>query len=736
MTSEQPPTSETDGGPRKRRRIQLACGTCRSRKTKCDGTRPICSPCRTRGVEASCSYDNATLPSQRFVMNLSRFIQISHNEPTSSDTARSPNQHLKLSNPEPAFDALGTATSPSSHAEVRYGNSSTIAFSSSLRKATCEGQHSSDSSFEGRDGGIHGLEITKQPDQGAFLLPPRHIADDFLRCYWEFMHPLFPIWHRPSFDRWYQRIWEPQDAPVDDNNLDRMIMYSTLNVMLALGCRFSTIVPPRDRIASADDIYKRSRKLLTFDILDSMHLTLVQLLLLMGTYLQSARHADRFWNVIGLAIRVAQGLGLHTEQSPSEVKSQRDIEMRRRVWHTCVLLDRLSAMSFGCPTMVAQAKSSTAIPAMIDDDFLLEYGIGTQPSQLPSRMALFVYSLRLFDILDEILTTCYPIRPSTSSQPDDQHTPHLMNDILRLNGALDVLYEDIPSYLKPEDSARSVDPHPEHVTLQKNVFRSRFLYVRILLFRPILLKEVQRKRKGRSRLSERFKPTLQESLETRSCTLCIETALTLVTHISETKESLYGSSAWHSVYLTFAAAMILVAGRLCDFNSSEISQDSIKRSWSIAFDILTHYQAQVPAASRAFSVLEASIRQNGKSNFTSTQSQMHEKEVPSFTTQMNEIPNHTPELLSARQTEATSPDSLGSTKLSQNAVLQLYPGTNAPILDQNCPLPVSDTVSALPFQVHGMDNFGPIDDLWFTQNFVESNWFDAAKDWDQGGLFF
>ncbi|KAL4863632.1 hypothetical protein BDV12DRAFT_201889 [Aspergillus spectabilis] len=34
-----------------RKRLVLACDTCRSRRTKCDGQRPSCNPCCVRGLD-------------------------------------------------------------------------------------------------------------------------------------------------------------------------------------------------------------------------------------------------------------------------------------------------------------------------------------------------------------------------------------------------------------------------------------------------------------------------------------------------------------------------------------------------------------------------------------------------------------------------------------------------------------------------------------------------------------
>lgn len=52
---------------RKRRRTQLACNSCRQRKTACNGDRPSCSSCIRRGVQDSCSYEEATVGSKASV---------------------------------------------------------------------------------------------------------------------------------------------------------------------------------------------------------------------------------------------------------------------------------------------------------------------------------------------------------------------------------------------------------------------------------------------------------------------------------------------------------------------------------------------------------------------------------------------------------------------------------------------------------------------------------------------
>lgn len=67
---------------------------------------------------------------------------------------------------------------------------------------------------------------------------------------------------------------------------------------------------------------------------------------------------------------------------------------------------RLLAMASGRSPML-QGPWNVQLPSIIDDEYLLEEGTGFQPADIPSRMNLFVYSLQLFDIMEEILSTFY-----------------------------------------------------------------------------------------------------------------------------------------------------------------------------------------------------------------------------------------------------------------------------------------------------------------------------------------
>lgn len=241
----------------------------------------------------------------------------------------------------------GLATLVGGNDQSLFGSSSTVAFMKNIFPTPS--RRASQSPHEPVPH-PQGASAQKRPERlpqwasEAAVLPRRRNADDFLACYWEFTHPLFPVLHKPSFLKQYQALWtndqEPEVRDLDSLGLEELIFTATLNLVFALGCMFSNLVAPAQKNSMSDEFYQKSRHLLLFEVLDSTSLSLVQMMCLTGVYLQSTQHANRCWNSVGLAIRVAQSLGLHLNEVAGKKIPQLEREMRRRVWHTCVNLDR------------------------------------------------------------------------------------------------------------------------------------------------------------------------------------------------------------------------------------------------------------------------------------------------------------------------------------------------------------------------------------------------------------
>lgn len=189
------------------------------------------------------------------------------------------------------------------------------------------------------------ISLTELDTLEAYSLPPRGLADQLLGLYHKRIYGLYPFIHWHSVQYAYQLLWTS-----DAGNSERMpdiglggadcsprVLYSALNIMFALGLHFSNDALGR-REKMSRTFFGRTCQLCRMDTTERPSLALVQTLLLRAQYLQSTNMPNQCWNIVGLACRVAQGLGLHISRE-NEMGSELEVEIRRRVWHQCTLLD-------------------------------------------------------------------------------------------------------------------------------------------------------------------------------------------------------------------------------------------------------------------------------------------------------------------------------------------------------------------------------------------------------------
>ncbi|KAF7528987.1 hypothetical protein G7054_g9982 [Neopestalotiopsis clavispora] len=217
----------------------------------------------------------------------------------------------------------------------------------------------------------HGQAQTRARSQGFmdraysdnYSLPPRSLADHLLNRFWEKVYYLYPVFHKPAFEDAYRHLWEAQGernnaserfpdvglGSPPDGGAHTMLFQCALNIIFAIGVSFSDI-PPAEKEAAARTFFLRAKSFIGLDMLDINNIGLAQVMLLVTVFLQSTPFPSRCWYAIGIACRVAQGLGLHTYK-PRRGESQLETEISRRTWQGCVILDMTVSMTLGRPAM-------------------------------------------------------------------------------------------------------------------------------------------------------------------------------------------------------------------------------------------------------------------------------------------------------------------------------------------------------------------------------------------------
>ncbi|GAT23331.1 fungal specific transcription factor [Aspergillus luchuensis] len=308
-----------------------------------------------------------------------------------------------------------------------------------------------------------------------FTLPPRSLADHLLNCFLDRVACIYPFFDRPSFEKAYDNLWKSERDGMNklpdmhiglggrsDSSPKSIVLHCALNGMFALGCHFSDL-PLQEREATAHSFFLRCKRFVGLDLLEIHTVGVVQTLLIVALYLQSSPYPSRCWNAIGLACRLAQGLGLHETNKGSSM-TVLEAEVRRRTWHGCVMLDVFVSMTHGRPSMTSHL---SPIP--------LPFATG---KDVPLTMGFYVATIKLYRILDRILSDVYNMWRGRFNEESKRSTPWSegnFDSLLELERQLQSFKDTLPPYLSWSASSRP-ECHIEEsdiIERQRNILQSR-----------------------------------------------------------------------------------------------------------------------------------------------------------------------------------------------------------------------------------------------------------------------
>ncbi|KAF7125672.1 hypothetical protein CNMCM5793_001911 [Aspergillus hiratsukae] len=441
-----------------------------------------------------------------------------------------------------------------------------------------------------------------------YVLPPRKTADSLMDVYWCFVFPLYPLVDSIHLRAEYSKLWTGETLDSDEN----MIM-CTFNVIFALACQLADFIPPEEREASSDAFFSRAKDLLHFNLWHSGSAGLIQCLLLMAQYLQSTDSAHQCWIVTGLAIRNAQSLGLHLPQTIARLPSFQEQQLARKIWHGCVLMDRVISMTFGRPAMISKAScGSVPLPATVDEEYIPAAlgGEVRQPADRPSVMAFYAKSLELYEILNDILLSLY--KPVPEENPEDiydfyfnQGPDEGERTIFELDRALTKWTRNLPPHLRGDVSSKPEDAVFYH---QSVVLRARFLHVRMLLFRPILSKYCTARDITPHDPLISLNDSFPQRVAQQCSIICVKVAQEVIEliHSNLPADGTTGPlpAWWYNILYVYTAATVLIAGRLRSAILEEVTETAITRSWNCALEILRSYHSYSSSARRCVAALE------------------------------------------------------------------------------------------------------------------------------------
>ena len=304
-----------------------------------------------------------------------------------------------------------------------YGSSSIGSFMTTVRQAV-------DRNFgSGRKADLRGSQarISNEPETtpmlgsgvttDAFLLPQRSRANALIKIYWDRWWPISPIVAQQSLMKQYENLWSGEQNPGDESEF-----LCVLNAIWALSSLLEAPETVRDNTAAANAFFRRARELMVF--WSPASLLKVQGFLLLAQYLQTTNDSHSCWMFVGYAVRTAESLGLHLPETTERMSPISQREEYRRVWLSCIYMDRVLAMVFGRPTVIKHnvATLSEILPLPLDGESLPTDGITELPTvDSPQVIDFSLHSHFLFNILSEILENFYDLHPRPKPTSSDEH---------------------------------------------------------------------------------------------------------------------------------------------------------------------------------------------------------------------------------------------------------------------------------------------------------------------------
>jgi hypothetical protein len=302
-----------------------------------------------------------------------------------------------------------------------------------------------------------------------FGLPHRFVADRLVDAYFKFRHPMNAYLHEETFRRRYARLWLSEELGGEGATDNNLAWFGLVDLVFAFGSDYIQVTGRTsvDRVR----LFKRAQTLIFSGLLQASSIELVQALLLMGQYLHGSLELNNCWTVVGLAIRMAQGLGLHLDAGSftSDIIEQ---EIRKRVWWSCFIIDRILSMKVGRPPTIHDGPGiKVDMPLAVDDEYLntIEGEIPVQPPGIPSKLSFMNQVIPQCRLLERICETLYNEGQVDDSKQRLTNLPKLLTMSIQLDGELVTWQQTLPAHLRADSQVPGW-----HFQLQRNTLLLRY----------------------------------------------------------------------------------------------------------------------------------------------------------------------------------------------------------------------------------------------------------------------
>ncbi|KAH7127830.1 fungal-specific transcription factor domain-containing protein [Dactylonectria estremocensis] len=269
--------------------------------------------------------------------------------------------------------------------------------------------------------GDYPLSAIAAPDEAvAHLtsLPDDDKVNRLVDFYFAHSHTLYPILQRTEFNSALHFVRSNPEAPLAQSPLCLFRIW----MVLAIG---STAYCSVTLGEESESMLYYDKALTYFEAaLEYGDMAALEVITLQVSYSFFNQLGPNTWFLVGLAARIALGMGLHTSKT-YEGLSHDVIQRRKRVFFSIYMMDRVVSMALGRPFALHDDDIDVTPFVDVDEEDVTPEGIQAPNSLNPSLMAIPLHILALRRISSKMATQVY------SNQRVAKFSPHEREEILR-----------------------------------------------------------------------------------------------------------------------------------------------------------------------------------------------------------------------------------------------------------------------------------------------------------------
>jgi hypothetical protein len=223
---------------------------------------------------------------------------------------------------------------------------------------------------------MHGLRPPLLP------IPESQECNTFITLFFRNLHPMFPVLDRTTFEK---DVWRLEHSDLDQLEAVDIAILASVYAVTSLGMDES-FGGPTERGWE----YLQAAYHLTAFLIAVPYVSSVQALILVSVALRGRHKDGAAWNIIGLAIRIAQSTGLHRQLHENQIldtgsrEYRRDVILDARIWWACYCLEKMMALESGRPSCIQDSECDQMTPPADPDHDIFRHWIGL--AQIQSRI--------------------------------------------------------------------------------------------------------------------------------------------------------------------------------------------------------------------------------------------------------------------------------------------------------------------------------------------------------------